>query len=114
MGSTQVKFLQISDVHLDSTLSGGRLQLPPAKAELRRNELREVLLDTLEPRTIRAAGLFRPQAVQRLIDDHLSGRCDNRKALFTLFMFQRWRSQWLDRAPETVAETSHEPALRAA
>jgi asparagine synthase (glutamine-hydrolysing) len=75
-----------------------------------RGPLREPLLDALDERAIRAGGLFRPAAVKRLIDDHLSGRCDNRKALFTLFMFQRWRSRWLDRAgnaavhrPEPVA-----------
>jgi asparagine synthase (glutamine-hydrolysing) len=78
-----------------------------------RHELREPLLDTLNERTIRADGLFRPEPVKRLIDDHLSGRCDNRKALFTLFMFQRWRSRWLAKPPEaapvTAAETSGEP-----
>ncbi|MHC4101995.1 MAG: hypothetical protein ACYSW1_14060, partial [Planctomycetota bacterium] len=64
--------------------------------------------------TIRAEGLFRPQAVQRLIDDHLSGRCDNRKALFTLFMFQRWRCRWLQGTPEAAVEAGREPARLAA
>ncbi len=44
----QVKFLQISDVHLDSTMNGGRLQLPPAKAQLRRTELRQVFSVALD------------------------------------------------------------------
>jgi asparagine synthase (glutamine-hydrolysing) len=83
-----------------------------------RNELREPLLDTLDERAIRADGLFRPQPVKRLIDDHLSGRCDNRKALFTLFMFQRWRSRWLESAPQpapvTADETSGAPVPTAA
>jgi asparagine synthase (glutamine-hydrolysing) len=79
-----------------------------------RDELRELLLDTLSERAIRADGLFRPAAVKRLIDDHLSGRCDSRKALFTLFMFQRWRSRWLDAAPEIGSEPRHEPVPCAA
>ncbi|MHC4082979.1 MAG: asparagine synthase (glutamine-hydrolyzing), partial [Planctomycetota bacterium] len=74
-----------------------------------RGELRETLLDTLDERTIRTDGLFRPQAVKRLIDNHLSGRCDNRKALFTLFMFQRWRRRWLESTPEPATETGREP-----
>jgi hypothetical protein len=29
-------------------------------------------------------------AVQTLVDDHLAGRHDNRKQLWTLFVFQQW------------------------
>ena len=67
-----------------------------------RGELREMLLDTLDDRTIREQGLFRPEAVRRLLDEHLSGRRDHRKPLFALFMFERWRQQWLERV-ETPA-----------
>jgi asparagine synthase (glutamine-hydrolysing) len=79
-----------------------------------RRELREPLLDTLNERALRADGLLRPGAVKRLIDDHLSGRCDNRKALFTLFMFQRWRSRRPDAAPRRGAAPRIEPAPCAA
>lgn len=45
---TRLRFVQISDVHLDSTLTGGRLRLPPARAARRRRELREVFLRALD------------------------------------------------------------------
>ncbi len=67
-----------------------------------RGELREMLLDTLADRTIREQGLFRPEAVRRLLDDHLAGRRDHSKPLFALFMFERWRRHWLERV-ETPA-----------
>jgi len=40
--SETLRFVQISDVHLDSPMNGGRLRLPQEKAERRRRELREV------------------------------------------------------------------------
>jgi asparagine synthase (glutamine-hydrolysing) len=62
-----------------------------------RGRLRDALQDTLHERRIRDGGVLNPRAVQTLIDDHLSGRRDNRKPLWTLFMFENWRKQWLSR-----------------
>jgi asparagine synthase (glutamine-hydrolysing) len=59
-----------------------------------REELRPALLEELAPAKIRRQGLFQPAAVARLLDDHLSGRRDRRKQLWTLFMFQRWHAVW--------------------
>jgi asparagine synthase (glutamine-hydrolysing) len=59
-----------------------------------RQELRGPLLDELAPARIRREGFFQPAAVATLIDDHLSGRRDRRKQLWTLFMFQRWLTAW--------------------
>ncbi len=67
-----------------------------------RGPLRELLLDTLDERVIREQGLFRPDAVRRLLDEHLAGHRDHRKPLFALFMFQRWRHRWIEHA-ETPA-----------
>ncbi len=66
-----------------------------------RNELRDPLLAALDDRIIREQGLFRPEAVRRLLDDHLSGRRDHRRPLFALFMFQRWHRRWMERAEVT-------------
>jgi asparagine synthase (glutamine-hydrolysing) len=72
-----------------------------------RGRLRDTLQDTLHERRIREAGFLRPEAVRMLVADHLSGRRDNRKPLWTLFMFERWREQWL-RKP--VAPPAAKPA----
>ena len=51
---------------------------------------RELLLDTLGNGRAGASGLFSQPAVDRLIQEHLSGQRDRRKPLWTLLMFQWW------------------------
>ena len=57
--------------------------------------LKGVLLDTVSPEKLRREGLFDHTIVDRLLDDHFAGRRDNRKQLWTLFIFERWRDNWL-------------------
>jgi asparagine synthase (glutamine-hydrolysing) len=64
-----------------------------------RGELRGLLLDTLSEERLRRQGLFEPSYVTGLIDDHLAGRRDNRKPLWTLLIFQLWHQQYLESAP---------------
>jgi asparagine synthase (glutamine-hydrolysing) len=59
-----------------------------------REELRDDLLDTLDPERLRAGGLFRPEPVQRMVREHLRGDFNHRKPLWTLFMFEKWRERW--------------------
>jgi asparagine synthase (glutamine-hydrolysing) len=59
-----------------------------------REELAPMLRDELAPDKLRREGLFRPDHVQSLIDDHLTGRRDRRKALWTLLAFERWLGRW--------------------
>jgi len=63
-----------------------------------RGPLRGILLDTLDPEKIESEGLFRPDAVGRLVADHVHGRRDNRKQLWTLFAFERWYDHFLSEA----------------
>ncbi len=55
-----------------------------------RGELAPALRDELAPDKLRREGLFDPGAVGRLVDDHLLGRRDRRKQLWSLFVFERW------------------------
>jgi asparagine synthase (glutamine-hydrolysing) len=59
-------------------------------AEWFRGPLREQMLTMLSPERLRREALFEPAAVARLIADHLAGRRDNRKQLWTLFAFEAW------------------------
>jgi asparagine synthase (glutamine-hydrolysing) len=61
-----------------------------------REGMRDELLHALDPSRLRHEGLFEPEAVRTLVDEHLAGIRDHRKPLFTLFMFQRWRETWLN------------------
>ena len=79
-----------------------------------RGRLRDVLQDTLHERRIRDAGFLRPAAVRKLVDDHLSGLRDNRKPLWTLFMFEQWRERWLKKsAPTQTEKTVEMPSVSA-
>jgi asparagine synthase (glutamine-hydrolysing) len=62
-----------------------------------RGPLKEQMLSVLSPDRIRRKGFFDPAAVSRLIADHLEGRRDNRKQLWTLFVFELWHDGYLDR-----------------
>lgn len=48
----------------------------------------------LDPGRIADGGLLRPDVVARLLNEHRAGRRDNRKALWTLLMLERWRETW--------------------
>ena len=67
-----------------------------------KHDLREALQEELAPDRIRAQGLFDSEVVQDILRQHLSGRSDQRKPLWTLFMFQLWHRQHLEQAPETA------------
>lgn len=55
-----------------------------------RNQLKPLILDTLSRKRLQRDGLFNPAAVERIIHEHLSGEKDNRKQLWTLFVFNEW------------------------
>ena len=55
-----------------------------------RGPLKEQMLSVLSPERIAREGFFDATAVARLVSDHLEGRRDNRKQLWTLFAFELW------------------------
>lgn len=63
-----------------------------------RGPLLPMARDLLAPDRIAAQGLLDPVSTGRLLDDHLSGRCDNRKQLWPLLVFQLWWDRWIDGA----------------
>ncbi|HUZ85701.1 MAG TPA: asparagine synthase (glutamine-hydrolyzing), partial [Candidatus Baltobacterales bacterium] len=60
-----------------------------------RGPLKEQMLSVLAPERISREGFFDAGFVGSLIDDHLSGRRDNRKQLWTLFAFELWHDGYL-------------------
>ena len=62
-----------------------------------KGDLRELLTDELSADRLRRQGIFQPAEVERLTTEHLDGRRDHRKQLWTLLMFQLWHRTWLDR-----------------
>jgi len=59
-----------------------------------RHELRPVARDLLQPDRLRRQGLFRPEQVGRLLDEHESATADHGRALWALLMFQLWHDRF--------------------
>ncbi|MEK6274787.1 MAG: asparagine synthase (glutamine-hydrolyzing) [Actinomycetota bacterium] len=75
----------------------------PAAAWLR-GELEPFARDTLSAETLRRQGFFRPEAVTRLLDDHVAGREDLSRQLWGLLSFTLWHERHVERTPGPLAE----------
>jgi asparagine synthase (glutamine-hydrolysing) len=60
-----------------------------------RQDLRREFEAALAPDRVRKDGFFNPEAVSALLAEHLAGKRDNRKQLWTLYVFQKWKETWL-------------------
>jgi asparagine synthase (glutamine-hydrolysing) len=74
-------------------------------AEWLKKDLRAQLEDELSPSRLERQGIFDAREVQRLVSEHLDGRRDHRKQLWTLLVFQLWHRRWND-APKSNATES--------
>ena len=61
-----------------------------------RNELRPLLLDELSPARQRRLGYFDPEAVDKLLREHLSGRQNQERILLALLCFSTWHRLYLE------------------
>lgn len=59
-----------------------------------RRDLRPLMDRLLDARQVERQGLLEATEVQRLVGEHLSGRADRRKPLWTLMMFQLWLERY--------------------
>jgi asparagine synthase (glutamine-hydrolysing) len=59
-----------------------------------RHELGPVARDLLQPERLRRQGLFRPEAVTRLMDEHAAATADHGRTLWALLMFQLWHDRY--------------------
>src|SRR5262249_2078855 len=66
---------------------------PPFSAWARRR-LGGVVVDALSPARVKAAGVLDPSAVQHLLREHLDGREDRGRALWTVLSMQCWAERW--------------------
>jgi asparagine synthase (glutamine-hydrolysing) len=56
-------------------------------------DLRTFVGDVLSPTRVTATGLFRADAVSRLVDEHLKRRADHSRTLWTLIVLEHWLQQ---------------------
>ncbi|NOT34365.1 MAG: asparagine synthase (glutamine-hydrolyzing) [Candidatus Eisenbacteria bacterium] len=74
-----------------------------------RGPLRELVADTLLSPTCLGRGYWRPDALRAVVEDHLSGRRDRARELWTLLTLELWHRNFIDRVPEP-AVPYHPPA----
>jgi asparagine synthase (glutamine-hydrolysing) len=60
-----------------------------------RGPLKNWMTDLLGQDRLNRQGLFRPEPVSRLVDEHIRGVRDHRKPIWTLLSFQIWYDQWI-------------------
>ncbi len=69
----------------------------PMKNWLREDsDIREWVGDVLSEEAVLKRGLFRPEAVQRLIEEHLSKRHNHSHRIWGLLVLELWMREWLD------------------
>jgi asparagine synthase (glutamine-hydrolysing) len=73
----------------------------PAAAWLR-GELEPFARETLSRDVLRRQGFFRPEAIERVIDDHVAGREDLSRQLWGLLSFTLWYERHVEREPREV------------
>jgi asparagine synthase (glutamine-hydrolysing) len=61
-----------------------------------KGELRPLARDLLSPDRLRRGGLFNPDYVARLQDEHERGVANHRKLLWTLLSFELWRESFVE------------------
>jgi asparagine synthase (glutamine-hydrolysing) len=61
-----------------------------------RGDLRALFREMLDASRLKNQGLFRVEAVERVLSEHLAGRRDHRKRLWNLFVFQMWYDKYLE------------------
>jgi asparagine synthase (glutamine-hydrolysing) len=60
-----------------------------------RNELRPLLDEYLNGDRVRREGFLRPEGVERVVKEHLTGRRDHQYRLWALLVFAMWRERYL-------------------
>ena len=67
-----------------------------------RGELRPLLRDTLLSKRVYERGLLARPTVERLLDEHDSGRVDHGLRLWNLLWLELWHQTFIDPAPTTI------------
>ena len=65
-------------------------------AEWLKLNLRPLARDLLSPERVRRAGVFNPDYIARLQDEHERGVANHRKLLWTLLMFELWHESFVE------------------
>ena len=59
-----------------------------------KNDLRGFMTDLLSRDKINREGFFNYQYIEKLVQEHLAGKADHRKKLWSLMVFEMWFDKW--------------------
>lgn len=76
-------------------------------AEWLKFKLRPLARDLLSPERVKRAGVFNPQFVSRLLDEHERGVANHRKLLWTLLMFELWHESFIETPKRIETSVNH-------
>jgi asparagine synthase (glutamine-hydrolysing) len=68
----------------------------PVGAWFRGAGLRELFSDVLLSTRTRQRGYFEPRFIERLVDEHVTGRREHTLRLWSLLVFELWHRQYID------------------
>ncbi|MDF2439079.1 MAG: hypothetical protein JWN98_63 [Abditibacteriota bacterium] len=68
--------------------------------------MKELLFDTVLSERALARGYFRPEALKKLVDEHLSGASDHAYRLWALLMLELWHREFIDGFVPEAASTA--------
>lgn len=89
----------------DSVVRKKKMGFNPPLPEWINRELKPLIAEVLSRKAIERRGIFRADAIERLIQDHYAGRRDNALKIWALLMLEVWFQMYIDAGPgETVEE----------
>jgi len=68
-----------------------------------RDELKDLLCDTVLSARALARGYFEPAQLRRMIDGHLSEKVDHSTRLWNLLLLELWHHEFIDASPVDVS-----------
>ncbi len=60
-----------------------------------RGDLKPLVMDLLGEKSLNEMNLFNVYYVQKIIAEHMEGKKDNRKQIWTLLIFALWWRKWV-------------------
>ena len=95
------------DILPSEVLTKKKMGFNPPLPQWINGELKPVIRELLSPASIERRGLFRPDAVQKLLRDHAENRRDNALKIWSLLMIEVWQRMYFDKqSAESVLESA--------
>jgi asparagine synthase (glutamine-hydrolysing) len=89
-----------------SILDGRKIGFNPPVPQWVNRELRPLIADLLSPAAVERRGIFRPDRVAALLQDHFEERRDSALKIWALLMLELWFRMYIDRSGDSEIEIS--------